>query len=118
MTGIGRRAFFIFGLGALTVLAVGGCAEPALIPGAKADLLAFLKEGHTRREEAILTLGQPSATFEKERILTYRVGHDDKQGYYIISPRELQPWANVRYSLVLVFDEKAVLSAYRLVPVQ
>jgi hypothetical protein len=116
MTVEGRRSFCLGVVG--TVLIVAGCAEPAPIPGARPDLLGFLKEGQTRRDEVILTLGQPSATFEKESILTYRVGQDDRQGYYLITPRELQPWANVRYSLVLVFDDKGVLRAHKLVPVQ
>lgn len=116
MTVNGRRALCL-GLGALTILFAGACAEPP-IRGARADLLDFLKDGQTRREDAILTLGQPSATFEKETIVTYRVGHDEKQGYFVISPRELQPWLNVRYSLVLVFDANGVLRAHKLVPVQ
>ncbi|MGB2818642.1 MAG: hypothetical protein WBC37_15620 [Burkholderiaceae bacterium] len=112
-----RRSFWL-GVGALVVMILVGCAEPGPIPGARPDLLGFLKEGQTRRDEAILALGQPSATFEKESIITYRVGHDAKQGYFIVSPRELQPWANARYSLVLVFDDKGVLRAHTLVPVQ
>jgi hypothetical protein len=98
------------------VLIVAGCVTP--IPGARPDLLTFLKEGQTKREEVIVTLGQPSGTFERDRILTYRVGHDSGQGYFIISPKEVEPWLFVHYSLVLVFDELGVLRTQRLVDVQ
>ena len=57
----------------------------------------------------MLKLGQPSASFEQDRILTYRVGEDSKQGYYLISPNPLRPWEQVHYSLVLVFDARGVL---------
>ena len=103
-------------LGVLTVLILSGCATP--IPGAKTDLLAFLEEGRTRREEVILTLGQPSGAFEKERILTYRVGRDAKQGYFIVSPKETMPWQFVRHSLVLLFDDNGILRKHNLVAVQ
>lgn len=103
-------------LAALTLLIIAGCATP--IPGARPDLLSFLKEGHTKREEVIVTLGQPSGTFERDRILTYRVGHDAGQGYFIISPKEVEPWLFVHFSLVLVFDEHGVLQTQRLVDVQ
>ena len=113
----GRRSF-CFGLGALAALLVGGGAGPPPIHGAKADLLSFLKEGRTWREDVILTLGQPSGAFEKERILTYRVGFDSAQGYYIVSPKDMRPWGGVRYSLVLIFEENGLLRAQKLVAVQ
>jgi hypothetical protein len=100
----------------LSLLIVVGCATP--IPGARPDLLSFLKEGQTKRVEAIVALGQPSGTFESDRILTYRVGHDPGQGYFIIGPREVEPWLFVHYSLVLVFDGQGILRTQRLVDVQ
>ncbi len=100
----------------LVLLFLTGCATP--IVGAKKDLLEFLRPGHTTREEVLTTLGQPSGAFEQEKILTYRLGHDEKQGYYIISPKQLMPWELVRYSLVLVFDSNGVLRKYNLVDVK
>lgn len=94
----------------------GGCATP--IPGASKDLLAFLQAGKTTRQQVIMTLGQPSGTFEKESILAYRIGQDAKQGYFIVSPKQTMPWAIVRYSLVLLFDENGVLREHKLVDVQ
>jgi hypothetical protein len=71
---------------ALVLLLFTGCVTP--IAGAKKDLLEFLP-GHTTREEVLTTLGQPSGVFEQEKILTYRLGHDENQGYYIISQGNL-----------------------------
>ncbi len=80
-------------------------------------MLAFLQEGKTTREQVIMTLGQPSGVFEKETIMAYRIGHDRRQGYFIVSPKQTMPWAFVRYSLVLLFDENGVLREHRLVDV-
>jgi hypothetical protein len=104
----------------LAVLLLGfatGCGTPT-IPGASHDLLGFLQIGQTTREAVLLKLGQPSAMLEQEKILTYRIGEDKKQGYYLISPKAALPWQAVRYSLVLVFDGSGVLQRQSLVPVQ
>jgi hypothetical protein len=99
------------------LLFLTGCATP--IVGAKKDLLEFLRPGHTTREEVLTTLGQPSGAFEQEKILTYRLGHDEKQGYYIIGPKQqLMSWESVRYSLVLVFDSNGMLRKHSLVDVK
>jgi hypothetical protein len=96
---------------------VAGCATPA-IPGASQDLLKFLQTGQTTRQEVLLKLGQPSAAFEQEKILTYRLGQDPKQGFYVISPKAVMPWQTVRFSLVLVFDGGGVLQRQGQVAVQ
>jgi hypothetical protein len=94
-----------------------GCATTP-IPGASHDLLKFLQIGQTTREEAVLKLGQPSASFEQEKILTYRLGEDSKQGYYLMIPDARREWQGVHYSLVLVFDSGGVLQRQSLVAVQ
>ena len=101
---------------ALVVSALAGCA--ATIPGARADLLTFLRAGETTREEVVLKLGQPSARFEQGRVFTYRVGRDAKQGYHVVTQNPRQPWEGVRYSMVLVFDASGVLEKQSLVAVQ
>jgi hypothetical protein len=98
---------------------LAGCVTP---PNARSDLLDFLQVGKTTREEAILELGQPSGSFEQDRILTYRIGRYGAQGYFIISPKVILPaqgasWQNVRFSLVLVFDEAGRLRKHELVSV-
>jgi hypothetical protein len=109
-------------LGALVlVLTLVGCATPAPLKG-RADLLDFLADGRTTREEVVLRLGQPSGKFDRERILTYRLGFESKnKGYYVVE-REAQPggwptWLRANYSLVLVFDDTGVLRKHSLVAV-
>ncbi|MCX6887780.1 MAG: hypothetical protein NTX27_22400 [Verrucomicrobia bacterium] len=92
-----------------------GCTTP--IPGASHDLISFLKIGETTRETVLLKLGQPSAIFEHERILTYRVGEDPRQGRYILTPRAMMPWQHIHYSLVLVFDDHGRLAKQNLITV-
>lgn len=94
-----------------------GCATTA-IPGAQPNLLDFLQIGSTTRQQTILSLGQPSSSFEQDSILTYRIGHQPKQGYYIITPKAMLPWQQVRYSLVLVFNDNGILEKKNLVDVQ
>ncbi len=98
-------------------LVLGGCETPR-IPGASPELLGFLQVGTTTREQVVLKLGQPSASFEQEHILTYRVGEDKRQGKYIVAPKALMPWERTHYSLVLVFTEDGRLAKMNLVDVQ
>lgn len=101
----------------LGAMCLAGCATPA-IQGADPRLLEFLRDGASTRDEIMLALGQPSATFQQERILSYRLGEDAKQGYFVVQPNSASPWLNVRYSLVLVFDSGGTLQKHSLVPVQ
>ncbi len=112
---------WVSGLGGVLLLVwLTGCAT---IPGASKNLLDFLEIGRTTREEVILKLGQPSGAFEQERILTYRIGENDQQGKYVITPRSQTPpysvpaWVNIRYSLVLIFDQNGKLEKQNLVVV-
>lgn len=52
-------------------------------------LKTFLQEGETRRDEVLVRLGVPHATFEDDRII----------GYYL----------SYRDELILIFDERGVL---------
>lgn len=105
----------------LAVLLAGwltGCATSGL--SARPDLLKFLETGKTTREEVLLTLGQASASYERDRILTYRIGEDGNKNQfvqYVITPTDMRPWQQVRYSLVLVFDEGGRLQKQQLVKV-
>lgn len=103
----------------LSCVLLTGCATP---PNARPDLLAFLEPGRTTREEVLLKLGQPSASFEQERILTYRLGQYGEEGYFIVSPKvayagQSASWQNVHFSLVIVFDEQGRLRKHGLVKV-
>lgn len=102
----------------LGAMCLAGCATPP-IQGADPHLLEFLRDGASTRDEVMLALGQPSATFQQERVLTYRLGEDAKQGYFVEQPHATNlPWVGVRYSLVLVFDAGGTLQKHSLVPVQ
>ena len=101
-------------------LTLVGCATVPL--KGRADLLDFLADGKTTREEVVLKLGQPSGKFERENILTYRLGFEPKNKGYCLVEREAQPdgwptWLRAKYSLVLVFDETGVLRKHTLVEV-
>ena len=95
-----------------------GCATSGL--SARPDLLKFLETGKTTRQEVLLTLGQASASYERDRILTYRIGENGNKNQfvqYVITPADMRPWQQVRYSLVLVFDEGGRLQKQQLVKV-
>jgi hypothetical protein len=109
-------------LAALVLLSLlVGCATNEPLKG-RADLLEFLTDGKTTREEVALKLGQPSGQFERDNILTYRLGFEPKaKGYYLVE-REARAtgwptWMFAKYSLVLVFDETGVLRKHSLVEV-
>jgi len=88
----------------------------------RADLLNFLADGKTTKEEVLVQLGQPSGKFEQEKILTYQLGYESgNNGYYVVereSSWNNEPvWLNTQYSLVLVFDGQNILRRHSLVEV-
>ena len=89
-----------------------GCATETI--GNK-QLLDFLQDGKTSREEVILHLAEPSATFDGGRIVTYRL--DEDTGGYMIQGAKGQGWSG-KFSLVLSFDEHGVLRRHSLVRVK
>ena len=107
---------------ALVLSLLTGCATTESLRG-RSDLLDFLADGRTTREEVLLKLGQPSAQFQHENILTYRLNIESKNhGYYVVgrgAPTEFgwSAWSGVKYSLVLVLDEAGVLRRHSLVEV-
>ncbi len=97
-----------------------GCATPTQKPpepGVDAHLLDFLRDGQSTKEAVVLKLGQPSAVLESGRILTYRVGQEKKGGYFLRDACAFD-WSNLKFSLVLVFDESEVLRQHSLVRVR
>lgn len=101
-------------LTAFLIVLIASCSG---IPSqADPQLLSFVSVPGTTRSEAIERLGQPSATFEHEHILTYRIAGDEKSGYWV---RDLQDnWLGTRFSLVLIFDDDGSLVRHSLVPVR
>ena len=98
----------------LNAMLLTGCASHR--PVGDAEMLTFITDGQTTRTEILLQLGQPSASFEAERILTYRIGGDERRGYFV---RELQmSWSETNYSLVLVFGPDSILQSHSLIRVR
>ncbi len=98
----------------ICVIFLHGCISKP--PQGDIALLAFLAGGKTQRTEIILRLGKPSSVFQEEQILTYRLGGNEKDGYYILKSRE--GWTQESYSLVLVLDEYGILLSHALVRVR
>ncbi len=111
----------------LIILATG-CATPKVQPADpqllfKSDLLSFLGDGVTTREEVVLKLGIPSAQMEGEKILMYQLKVDENGKWRLVAPRwnpgtGLRAWSEGTCSLVLVFGENGVLQKHSLVVAQ
>ena len=101
-------------LSGLTGILLTGCASQGL--QGNPTLLDFISDGKTNRTEVLLKLGQPSAEFESEQVLTYRIGGDATRGYYVREAPET--WSQTKYSLVLVFGADGIVKSHALVPVR
>ena len=101
---------------ALAASVLAGCANPNPLP-CDPQLLDSLRDGRSEKSQVLLKFGQPSAVFESERILTYRLGEEKERGYFIREAGATN-WVSLRYSLVLVFDEMGILQKHSLVPVR
>jgi len=88
----------------------------------KQTWLSFLRDGKTPKAEALSRLGNPSAQFEGNRILTYRLDSRYKvvvPDYTVLADGgRLSGWEGAQYSLVLVFDSDKILQRHSLVRVR
>lgn len=91
---------------------LGACATTPL---GRSDLLGFIRDGQTTREETYLHLGEPTAFYEGGRIMSFRLG-EDGGGYFLLA--KSPGFSGVRSSLILVFDESGVLKRHALVQVK
>jgi hypothetical protein len=99
----------------ITLLLASCLAGCAATPIGRADLLDFVADGRTTREQAFLELGEPSGIFENGAILTYRLDADEA-GYF---PSERgQGFAGIRHNLVLVFGPDGILERHSLVAIK
>ena len=118
----------------LLMVSLAGCATA---PKGRPVQLDFLVDGNTTEEQVITKLGKPSATFEGNDILTYRLGFDARCCGYVVVDRDSEPismwpptaadrdnswrpvadWDKARRSLVLVFDNEKVLRRHSIVEV-
>ena len=125
--GLPGQALLVFLTLSLMLLATG-CATPTLQPADpqllfKSDLLSFIRDGVTTREDVVLKLGIPSAQIEGDKILMYQMRADDEGKWHLIAPSwnavsGLRAWAWGTCSLVLVFGEEGVLCRHSLVTPQ
>ena len=98
----------------VTILVSAGCATGA--QHGDSTLLDFINDGQTTRTEVILSLGPASATFENERIHTYRIGGNRESGYFVRDAPGT--WYETSFSLVLVFGADGTLESHSLVKVR
>jgi hypothetical protein len=101
---LNRRHWLLIGC-----LGIAGCAAA---PKGRKDLIDFLDDGVTRREEVLAKLGAPSARFEDSRILAYRLASDD--GGYLLAATS-GSWVDTEFNLMLIFDRDGVLQRHSLV---
>ena len=102
-----------------TIVFFSLCCSCSISSVAKLDdkdadrLLHFVHDGQTTRQEVIGRLGQPHATFESDRIVTYLL-ENIPSGLNVVSQKnEL-----AEYHLVLVFRSDHVLERHSLVRVR
>jgi hypothetical protein len=105
----------------LAVVLVASCGAPPP-PKGRADLVAFLKDGQTRKAQVLDRLGRPSGSFEDGRTLTYRVGYEPAtKGYFVVEREQgtsgWPTWLKAKYSLVVVFDGTGRLRKHTLMEV-
>jgi hypothetical protein len=104
----------------------GGCAQAVPSPAALVNgPLSFLKPGESETD-LLLRLGAPSGDFEKEHILTWRLGRTDNGTIAPASRVVLlygdpddsgSDWQGTLYDLVVVFDDQGLLKQFNLIPV-
>ena len=97
---------------AASMLVSAGCSTT---PAGRGDLLDFIQDGVTTRVDIILRLGEPSATYENSRIMTYRLSRDEG-GWFLRVPDKR--WYGNVANLVVVFDERSVVTRHSLVQVR
>ena len=106
--GPGIGFFFCF----LLLFGATGCGHhrvEVVRPEVLVRTLAFLTVGETSKQEVLSRLGEPSAYFERGRILTYWLDEE----HAVIGKQA----GEARYSLVLVFEkeDRPILKAQSLV---
>lgn len=81
------------------------------------DLLGFLADGRTHRDQVLARLGEPTRCLRSGEVCTYRVGHDEAGQYVRIESRGTS-WTETDGSVVLVFDAAGVLRRHAVVRVR
>ena len=106
-----------FLISAVMALSMVACATVVPLSQIEENWLSFLKPGETRRVDVLSRLGVPTSQFEGERILTYRMNFVKGRGLVPAGSPLRGPHVITlpgAYHLILVFDEKALLTKYKL----
>ena len=110
-------------LSGILIILCGCTTTPETMPPPEEVMtaeLAFLQDGTISREDTLMRLGMPSATFEEGRILIYPLKLSE-YGEWIIPPSRMHEpfpirmWEANTYSLVLLFNDEGILQRHRLV---
>jgi hypothetical protein len=105
----------VIGAALATMVAVAMAQSTA--PQGEAPRIAFIEIGRTSRSEALSRLGPPFATYQGDRVLTWRLTKSESGGLVstsqTASPGEPQLIAD--YELVLVFGRSGYLDRNSLV---
>ena len=97
--------------------------NPENPPQTQPSLALFIEDGKTTRQQVLLKLGTPSAEFENQRILTYRLNCQLPSSIHPV-PRvsvigeEFNSWNWATHDLVLVFDDRNVVVTHALIEVK
>ena len=94
---------------AASMLVLSGCSTT---PVGRGDLLDFIQDGVTTRADIVLRLGEPSATYENSRIMTYRLSRDEGGWFLQVSDKR---WHGNVANLVVVIDDHSVVIRHSLV---
>lgn len=89
------------------------CAPMPTVEELDQQYFGEFESGRTSRADVIMQWGLPTATFENDRILTYRMAIF-RGGELGVVPRLGERVYRHAYHLVLVFDEKGLLTRYKL----
>lgn len=111
-----RTIRFLHAKAVLTIvlgLLVAACETAPRI--GRVDLLDFIQDGRTTREQTYLQLGEPAGSYENGRVLAYRLGKD-AGGSFIVA--KALGFKGATTNLMLVFDERGVLSRHSLVQIK
>ena len=104
------------------LFSLAGCESPPkrqLYGLSAEERFGFLVDGETSREEILLRMGNPSASYEDGRLFTYQIVPTSDGGWRVQPPgvdaSMMRTWADYSCSLVLVFDENGLLARHKLV---
>lgn len=102
----------------ILLLLIGLVTACAAKPMGRSNLLSFIEDGKTTREQTFLNLGEPSATFDGGRILCFRLGQDAGGYFVVLAGGDATRFMGINNSLVMIFDERGLLSRHALVQVK